>query len=243
MMRACSLFAFILASCSFLLSCGVANGSITSAASTSTAANVYVNGGNSFSTKGSIGLLDNYDFEVLTGGQSRLTVTSSGNVGIGTTTPAQKLSVAGAIQSTTTGFIFPDSSTQSTAAVQVMVGCLGASVAATTLGYVSFTGNSVSATEANRHIVIPFSATLSRLSISTTGAQPASGSLTITIRKNGADTALAITIPASGPAGTYSDSINAVSFNDGDLVSIQLNNTASAVTGNVGCFSLKLRVD
>ena len=45
----------------------------------------------------------------------RLTVTSGGNVGIGTTSPAQKLSVAGAIESTAGGFKFPDGSVQTTA--------------------------------------------------------------------------------------------------------------------------------
>jgi hypothetical protein len=38
-----------------------------------------------------------------------------GNVGIGTTTPTQKLSVAGIIESTTGGFKFPDGTTQTTA--------------------------------------------------------------------------------------------------------------------------------
>ena len=42
--------------------------------------------------------------------------TGSGSVGIGTTTPASKLTVVGAIRSTTGGFIFPDSTTQATAA-------------------------------------------------------------------------------------------------------------------------------
>ena len=43
------------------------------------------------------------------------TLLNSGNVGIGTTSPAQKLSVAGVIQSTSGGVMFPDGTTQSTA--------------------------------------------------------------------------------------------------------------------------------
>ncbi|MBX3039244.1 MAG: hypothetical protein KF789_00885 [Bdellovibrionaceae bacterium] len=41
---------------------------------------------------------------------------TSGNVGIGTTSPAQKLSVAGTIESTTGGFKFPDGSIQTSSA-------------------------------------------------------------------------------------------------------------------------------
>jgi hypothetical protein len=41
---------------------------------------------------------------------------TSGNVGIGTSSPGQKLSVAGTIESTTGGFKFPDGTTQTTAA-------------------------------------------------------------------------------------------------------------------------------
>lgn len=42
-------------------------------------------------------------------------ITSSGNVGIGTTSPGQKLSVAGTIESTSGGVKFPDGTTQTTA--------------------------------------------------------------------------------------------------------------------------------
>lgn len=49
-------------------------------------------------------------------GSRRFTITNTGNMGIGTSTPANKLSVTGAIQSTTGGFVFPDGSIQTTAA-------------------------------------------------------------------------------------------------------------------------------
>jgi len=42
-------------------------------------------------------------------------ITSAGNVGVGTTTPAQKLSVAGMLESTSGGYKFPDGTIQTTA--------------------------------------------------------------------------------------------------------------------------------
>jgi hypothetical protein len=42
-------------------------------------------------------------------------ITNAGNVGIGTTVPGQKLSVAGMVESTSGGFKFPDGTTQTTA--------------------------------------------------------------------------------------------------------------------------------
>ena len=57
----------------------------------------------------------------------RMRITKDGNVGIGTTSPGQKLTVAGTIESTTGGIKFPDGSTQTTAATG------GASVTTTVL--------------------------------------------------------------------------------------------------------------
>jgi len=47
----------------------------------------------------------------------RIRITPGGNIGIGTSVPAQKLSVAGTIESTSGGFKFPDGTTQASAGV------------------------------------------------------------------------------------------------------------------------------
>lgn len=49
------------------------------------------------------------------GWNTRLSVTNNGNVGIGTTTPSDRLTVQGVVQSTIGGFRYPDGSLQTTA--------------------------------------------------------------------------------------------------------------------------------
>jgi len=79
--------------------------------------NLYIGGGDSSSNSAtSINFYTASAINTLTGTQ-RMIIDSDGNVGIGTTDPNEKLSVAGTIESTTGGFKFPDATVQTTAVV------------------------------------------------------------------------------------------------------------------------------
>jgi hypothetical protein len=70
---------------------------------------------------------------------------------------------------------------------------------------------------------------------------PASGTLTITIRKNGTDTAVMATVPVSGAAGTYSSSTS-VTVAAGDVITIKFVNAATAVSAAVKGVTLELAI-
>jgi hypothetical protein len=60
--------------------------------------NAFIQGGNSFGTTALLGTNDNQNLNIETSGSVRMTVSSSGNVGIGTTTPTAKLDVNGSFR-------------------------------------------------------------------------------------------------------------------------------------------------
>ncbi|NUM59834.1 MAG: hypothetical protein HUU56_14435 [Bdellovibrionaceae bacterium] len=72
-------------------------------------ASVALNGGNAFGSNSSIGNTDNYNLNFLTNNTTRMTIDSSGNVGVGTTAPSAKFSVVG--NSTIGGNVAPGSNT------------------------------------------------------------------------------------------------------------------------------------
>jgi hypothetical protein len=72
--------------------------------------------------------------------------------------------------------------------------------------------------------------TLTRLYVMTNTAQPATGSLVCTLRKNSVDQALTITIAAGSAAGVFTDLVNAVSVVAGDLVGMKYVNNATTVS-------------
>ncbi|MBN8537735.1 MAG: hypothetical protein J0M15_11835 [Deltaproteobacteria bacterium] len=61
------------------------------------AAGTFINGGNSFGVAGNIGTNDAFDLNLKTNNTTKMTILSNGNVGIGTTTPTQRLDVVGQI--------------------------------------------------------------------------------------------------------------------------------------------------
>ncbi len=82
-----------------------------------------------FTQSGGMLTMDSYgDWVTKTGGgyiswetydsgyKERMRITNAGNIGIGTTTPGEKFTVAGTVESTSGGFKFPDGSIQATAA-------------------------------------------------------------------------------------------------------------------------------
>ncbi len=98
--------------------------------------------------------------------------------------------------------------------------------------------------ESTSTIIIPIACTLSDMyTMHYNTTQPATGSQVITLRKNGVDTALVITIAAgSVPTTTPYYNSASVSFAAGDKLSIRRVNNATAVGGAVNGLSFKLTI-
>lgn len=84
-----------------------------------------------------------------------------------------------------------------------------------------------STTEANVASIITEPGVISNFYVRTLTAQPGTGSYVLTVRVNGVDTGIVITIAAGAAAGIFSDTANTAMVAAGDLVSIKLVNNAS----------------
>jgi hypothetical protein len=67
----------------------------------------------------------------------------------------------------------------------------------------------------------------------TSTAQPATGSLVCTVRKNSVDQALTITIAAGSAAGVFSDLVNSVSVVVGDQMGMKFVNNATGTSAAI----------
>jgi hypothetical protein len=88
-------------------------------------------------------------------------------------------------------------------------------------------GGTTSATEANVNLPLP-SGRASKLVVNLTAAPGAGGSATVTIRKNGSNTALSCTV--AGTTTTCSDTVNSVTFGAGDLLSVLYTEAGAAAS-------------
>jgi hypothetical protein len=77
-------------------------------------------GGNSLTSVQTLGTLSNHDLPIITAGTEKVRITTTGNVGIGTSAPAQKLHVVGNVQFT--GALMPAGAAGSTGQVLVSQG-------------------------------------------------------------------------------------------------------------------------
>jgi len=117
-----------------------------------------------------------------------------------------------------------------------------ATITASTTAYAPVNGTTnYNATENNRQTLITRNCLVSNFVVVTSSNQPASGSLVFTIRKNGADTALVITLSAVTVAGTYSNTSDVVSFSAGDLISLKGVNNATTNSAGLIAWSIKTK--
>jgi hypothetical protein len=113
-----------------------------------------------------------------------------------------------------------------------------APVAGNTTVYNGFaTGANVTlANEFTRIVILPLACNLSNFIIRC-AAQPAGNTFTVTLRKNGVDTAAVITVAGGSAAGNYT-STTSVAFAAGDFVSFKIVNTGTSTSGALICSSI-----
>lgn len=115
-------------------------------------------------------------------------------------------------------------------------------VAASTTAYqgCGHAGNFTVTAETTMGITIPYAATARNLCVSLYDTQSATGSLVVTLRKNGAATGLTVTIAAGSTLGVWRDTTNTVSFAAGDWYTWQVVNNASVASANIASISMEL---
>ena len=176
------------------------------------------------------GALSSGDWSKFNGKQDVITLTTTGTSGAATFI-GDTLNI-------------PQYSGGSSGSDQVLTFQIASTINASTTNYLN-TGVTNTTIENAATMIAPVAFTLSNMyTVHYTSTQPASGAQVLTVRKNGVDTALSITIAAgSAPTTTpYSDLTNSVSFAVGDRMTIKRQNLATAAGGAVSGISLKLTI-
>jgi hypothetical protein len=174
------------------------------------------------------GLLSSANWTTFNNKQNAITLTTTGTSGaatlVGSTLNVPQYAGAGSGTSFLTGTF------------------AGLTVGAGGTVFSTLTGGNFSGIENARITIMPQACTLSRMYFATATAQPASGALVLTLRKNNADTALVITIAAGTAGNFFNDTTNAVSFTAGQYASIRFQNFASAASAQANAVALMVTI-
>jgi hypothetical protein len=109
--------------------------------------------------------------------------------------------------------------------------------------YGSFILSGFNVAESARIFVVPYACTMRNFYVRIFAAQPATGSLVFTLRKNLADTSVVVTIAAGSAAGTEANSgATTATFAAGDDCSIKVVNNATGTSGTINNTSIMIEI-
>jgi len=115
-------------------------------------------------------------------------------------------------------------------------GHITAAVSANSTRYHNSPGGGWSSTDTPGYMLCPGAGTLRDFHLYTLSSQPGGGSLVVTLRKNGVDTALAVSVPAGSAASLFGDTTTSgVTCAAGDRLTLKgVNSDTAATSANLG---------
>lgn len=119
----------------------------------------------------------------------------------------------------------------------------GATVSSLLTSYGCFNYQTLSPTEAGRIFVVPNACTVSKFYVRIFSSQSGLGSLVFTVRKNGVDTSIVVTIAAGSAANTEANSgASSATYSAGDDLGFKVVNNAAAVSANIHNTSIMVEI-
>jgi hypothetical protein len=175
------------------------------------------------------GALSSSDWSKFDGKQNAITLTTTGTSGPATFS-GDTLNI-------------PEYSGGSGAAKSFMGTLIGFTMTAGQTVYGCFNYGTINTVELARVFVTPYACTVSNFYVRIFTAQPASGSIVYTVRKNQVDTAVVVTIAAGSAANTEANSgATSATYSAGDDMTFKAVNNASATSANTHNLSIMVEI-
>ncbi len=116
--------------------------------------------------------------------------------------------------------------------------CNTATVPSSSTRYGAFGWTSLISDENTINFNMPCNATFKHFTVHVHTAQPSSGNMVITVRDNGSNTAMTLTVPSSGGVASYDDT-HSVSVSAGHYISVGFVNNATAASGGIASVAVQ----